>query len=238
MRTYNSDPLELLFKKYHFNLEKIEKLVTGVKYTAILFKNGNIGVCANLGYKINTEINNYSNLNLQDFSHRIVLNAYFNALLNYSNKFDKNGDIFEMINFRKYKNIVMIGLFMPIVKKFQENNIPISVFDYRKSDSLLVSSSKQKQLLKKADAIILTSTSIFNMTLLNLINATNDDCNIFMLGPSSIMAQELLKYRNIKMIFGATFEKFDNRVLEIIKNDCGTRKFLKFGKKRILQMVK
>ncbi|MCK4357135.1 MAG: hypothetical protein KAW92_00045 [Candidatus Cloacimonetes bacterium] len=238
MRTYNSDPLELLFKKYHFNLEKIEKLVTGVKYTAILFKNGNIGVCANLGYKINTEINNYSNLNLQDFSHRIVLNAYFNALLNYSNKFDKNGDIFEMINFRKYKNIVMIGLFKPIVKKFQENNIPISVFDYRKSDPLLASNSKQKKLLRKADSVILTSTSIFNMTFINIINKTNNDCDIFMLGPSSIMAQDLLQSKNIKMIFGATFKKFDNQVLEVIQNDGGTRKFLKFGKKRILQMVK
>ena len=91
MKNYNNlEPLELLLEKYNFNLRKIEKLTTGLKYTAILLKNGNIGVCANLGYKINTEINNYSNLNLQDFSHRIVLNAYFNALLNYSNKLNKS----------------------------------------------------------------------------------------------------------------------------------------------------
>ena len=231
------EPLELLLKKYNFDLKKIEKLTTGLKYTAILLKNGNIGVCANLGYKINTEINNYSNLNLQDFSHRIVLNAYFNALLNYSNKFNGNGDIFDIINFRKYKNVVMIGLFKPIVKKFQENNIPISVFDYRKSDPLLASNSKQKRLLRKADSVILTSTSIFNMTFINIINKTNDDCNIFMLGPSSIMTQELLQYRNIKMVFGATFKKFDNRILKVIQNDGGTRKFLKFGNKCILQKV-
>ena len=238
MKNHNNlEPLELLLEKYNFNLRKIEKLTTGLKYTAILLKNGNIGVCANLGYKINTEINNYSNLNLQDFSHRIVLNAYFNALLNYSNKSNGHGDIFEIINFRKYNNVVMVGLFKPIIKKFQENNIPISVFDYRKTSSVLTSSSKQKQLLKKSDAVILTSTSIFNMTFLNLINATNNDCYIFMLGPSSIMTQELLQYRNIKMVFGATFKKFDNRILKVIQNDGGTRKFLKFGNKCILQKV-
>lgn len=237
MRTYNSDPLELLFKEYHFNLEKIEKLVTGIKYTAVLFKNGNIGVCANLGYKINTEINNYSNLNLNDFSHRIVLNAYFNALLNYSNKLNKTGDLFDVVNFQEFKNIVMVGLFKPIVEKFQEDNIPITVFDYKKPDSILTSMSEQKHFLKKADAVILTATSIFNLTFLELINEINDDCSIYMLGPSSIMAKEILQYRNIKMIFGATFKKFDNRVLEIIKNDGGTRKFLKFGNKCILQKV-
>jgi hypothetical protein len=229
----NIDPLRLLLEKYNFNLRKINKLITGAKYTAILLKNGNIGVCANLGYKINTEINTYSNLNLENFSHRIVLNAYFNALLNYSNKLNGIGDIFETINFRRYKQIVMIGLFKPIVKKFQENNIPITVFDYRKSDSFLASNFKQKQYIKEADAIILTSTSIFNSTFLNIINNTNDNCEIFMLGPSSIMTQDILQYKNIKMIFGSNFNKFDRRVLDVIQNDGGTRKFLKFGKKII-----
>jgi|LGVF01.1.fsa_nt_gb uncharacterized protein (DUF4213/DUF364 family) len=238
MKTYNNiEPLELLLEKHDFDLRKLEKLTTGTKYTAVLLKNGNIGVCANLGHKINTEIINYSKLNLKDFSHRIVLNAYFNALLNYSNKSEKKGDIFEIVNFRRYKHIVMIGLFKPIVKKFQEDNIPIIVFDYRKTNSVLTSSIEQNKFQRKADAIILTSTSIFNNTFLNLIYNTNNNCDIFMLGPSSIMTQELLQYRNIKIIFGATFRKFDHRVLNVIQNDGGTRKFLKFGNKCILQKV-
>ena len=56
-----------------------------------------------------------------------------------------------------------------------------------------------------------------------------------MIGPSSIMAQELLDYKNIKMIFGATFKKTDNRILKIIQEDGGTRVFLKLGHKRCLQ---
>jgi len=56
-----------------------------------------------------------------------------------------------------------------------------------------------------------------------------------MIGPSSIMTPELLEYKNIKMIFGATFKKCDNRVLKIIQENGGTRRFLKFENKRILQ---
>ncbi len=139
-------------QKYDFNLRKIEKSTTGLKYPAILLRNGNIGVCAKLGYKINTEINNYSNLNLQDFAHRIVLNAYFNALLNYPNKLNKTGDLYDVVNSQEFKNIVMVGLFKSIVEKFQEDNIPITIFDYRKSDPFLASnSSKFKDILYLCD---------------------------------------------------------------------------------------
>jgi hypothetical protein len=226
------EPLELLFGKYGFEIDYIKQIVTGAKYSAVMLKNGNIGVCANLGNKVNTKKSNYTNLDLKNYSHRIVLNAYFTALLNYAVKY-KIGDIFEEIEFNKFNNITMIGLFKPLVEIFQRYGIPLTVFDYKKSDTILTSMSEQEQTLEKADAVILTSTSIFNLTFTNILDDINDNCDIFMLGPSSIMAEEILQYRNIKMIFGSTFDKFDERVLKIIDNDGGTRKFLKIGQKRI-----
>ena len=152
MKVYkqNTEPLEFLLSKYKFDTNEIIKISTGQRYTAVLLKCGNIGVCANLGNRIDPEKNNYSNINLKNFSHRIVLNAYFSALLNYSHR-------------------------------------------------------------------------------------SASDIDIFMIGPSSIMAPELLEYKNIKMIFGAVFNKSDDRVLKIIQEDGGTRRFLKFENKRILQ---
>lgn len=226
------EPLELLFVKYGFEIDKIKKIVTGAKYTAVMLTSGVIGVCANLGYVVKTGKNNYSNLDLTNFSHRIVLNAYFTASLNYSTQY-KIGDIFEEIDFKKFKSIIMVGLFKPLVEIFQKNKISLTVFDYKKYHPILTTMSEQEQILGKSDAVILTSTSIFNLTFLAIIDEINDNCSIFMLGPSSIMAEEILQYRNIKMIFGATFNKFDERVLEIIDNDGGTRKFLKLGQKRI-----
>ena len=141
------EPLELLFGKYGFEIDRIKKIGTGIKYTAIMLTNGNIGVCANLGYAVNTKKHHYSDLDLTNFSHRIVLNSYYTALLNYSVEY-KIGDIFETINFHKFNNITMIGLFKPIVEIFQRNNIPLKVFDYRKSDNILTVMSKQNQILQ------------------------------------------------------------------------------------------
>ncbi len=237
MKVYkqNTEPLEFLLTKYKFDTDKIEKISTGQRYTAVLLKSGNIGVCANLGYKIDSRKNNYIKLNLQNFSHRITLNAYFNALLNYSHRCKSNADIFDTIDFKKYKKVIMLGFIKPVVKKFNETGISITVFDLKKDDFVLTPISEQKKLLGEADAVILTSTSIFNTTFVDSINATKNNCDIFMMGPSSIMTPELLGYKNIKMIFGATFEKSDNRVLKIIQENGGTRDFLKFENKCVLQ---
>jgi len=42
-------------------------------------------------------------------------------------------------------------------------------------------------------------------------------------------------YKNVKEIFGSVFEKNDERVLNVIENGYGTRKFLPFGKKIYLK---
>ena len=239
MKVYNQniEPLKLLLEKYNFKVNEIGDIITGQKYTAVLLNNGNIGVCANLSHKIDTKKKNYSKLNLQNIFHRIVLNAYFNALLNYSNIYKTNADIFDSIDFRNYKKVVMLGLFEPIIKKFDDVGISITIFDPGKNDNVLTPILEQKKLLGEADAVILTSTSIFNATFIDSISATKDNCDIYMLGPSSIMTQEILDYRNIKVIFGAAFKKSDHRVLNIIKNDGGTKDFLKYGNKRYLQKV-
>jgi len=49
------------------------------------------------------------------------------------------------------------------------------------------------------------------------------------------MVPELLPYKNIKMIFGAAFERNDTRVLAVIENNGGTRQFLKLGGKNCLK---
>ncbi len=58
-----------------------------------------------------------------------------------------------------------------------------------------------------------------------------------MIGPSSIMAPEILEYKNINMIFGSTFAKADDRVLKIISEGGGTKEFLKFGNKSVLKII-
>jgi len=230
MNNNQQEPLVFFYNKYGINLIEIDRIITGKKNTAIMLKNGNIGVCANFGYEISTNKDEIRKPDLNNIKHRVLLNAYYNAKLNYDNVFKERTDILDLIDFIKYNNIVMIGFFIPIVKKLKDNNIPLSIFDLLVNSKELTPLSKKDEFVSKADAIILTSTTIFNKTLIDLINKSNK-ADIFMLGPSSIMHSDIFAYKNIKMVFGTVFNKYDNRVLDLIEKGAGTRKFLKLGKK-------
>ncbi len=228
------EPLKKLYNKFGVNINNIKEVICGDKYTVVLLKNGNIGVCANLNNKININIDDIQIPDFNNFEHRIVLNAYFNAELNYLNNYNHNVDIFDGIDFKKYNKLVMIGYFKPLLKKFKKNDINVSIFDMFDRDDVLTPMEEQIDYVKKADAIILTSTSIFNNTFLNIVNNSNN-CEIFLLGPSSIMHPEILKYKNVKTVFGSVFEKNDSRVIDIIKEGFGTQYFLPYGGKVSLQ---
>jgi len=228
------EPLKHFVEKYGIDVSNIKKIVCGRKYSAVLLKNGNIGVCANLSTNVEVNIEDLRRADLNKIEHRIILNAYFNANLNYLNDYKKKSDIFEAIDFKHHKNIIMIGLFKPILKKFDENNIKIQVFDLIKKNHKLIPIEKEMETIKKGDAIILSATTIFNNTFMEIVNNSGLSCDIFLLGPSSIMNKDLFEYRNIKKIFGSIFESYDERVLNIIKEGYGTKKFLPFGKKVFL----
>ena len=231
MKKPTIEPLRCFIDKYGFDISEVDKVVCGAKYSALLLKNGNIGVCANLSHNVITTIDYLKNLDLNRVEHRIVLNAYFNGRLNYSNCSTKTGDIFDVIDFKNYKNIIMIGLFRPLLKKFREKNINITVFDRNKKSSYLTDLALEMRYVSEADAVILSSTAIFNKSFLNIVNNTKRFCDVFLLGPSSIVNKEMLKYRNVKKLFGAVFSKGDERVLDVIEHGGGTKEFLPLGEK-------
>lgn len=225
------EPLEYFFEKYGIDIQNIKHIVCGEKYIAVVLKNGKLGVCATLDNYVNIEIKDLRFPDLKNLQHRIVLNAYYNATFNYANQYDSTIDIFDKIDFKKYKKIVMIGFFQSLVKKFETEKIELNVFDKAVKDDKLTDMSKQLSEIATADALILTSTSVFNNTFLDLINATKDNCDIYTLGPSTILNKEMFQYRNIKFLFGSIFENNDINSIKIIQHGGGTKQFLPFMNK-------
>ncbi|MEZ5196695.1 MAG: DUF364 domain-containing protein [Bacteroidales bacterium] len=226
-----TEPLQSFYQKYSFDENCISKFVTGEKYTSVMLNNGNIGVCANLGKAIDINFNGYFKLDLTNISHRILYNAYMNALVNNECEFSVSADIFDTIDFSRYNNIVMIGYFKPVVEKFKQASLELKIFDLTHQNAEITPTIYKQESIHNADAVLLSATTIVNNTFTNLSKQTSDQCDIFLLGPSSILHTDILKYKNIKSIFGTTFRKNDIRVLNSIEQGNGTRHFQKYGRK-------
>lgn len=223
------DPITHYYQKYPFDSSLIKQFINGERYVAVLLENENIGVCATLGQTVKAEIPEI--IDLENVEHRIFLNAYYNALLNYNQSYTEEKDIFEEVDFKKFSNIVMVGNFKPVVKRFQNEKIPLFIFDKKEDEDILMEMKDQMEYIRKADAIILTATSIYNQSFMELVENTAENASVFILGPSSIMHADMKAYRNVKMIFGSIFEPYDVRVLDLIKANMGTRYFSPFSRK-------
>jgi len=225
------EPITHYYNKLGINTTLIREIVCGEKYVAVQLKNGNIGVCSTLKGKVDITINDLQNFNSASNSHRIVAIAYFNALLNYNRKYKKQIDIFNEIDFKEFKNIVMIGYFGSLTEKFKNAAINLSIFDLKSDNKVIIDIKKQKQFLANADVVILTSTSVFNNTFIDIANNTPNNCRIYTLGPSTILDPDMFSYNNIHTIFGSIFKKNDKELIEIIRNGGGTKSFLHLMKK-------
>ncbi len=222
------DLLEHLLDKFGFDEKFIRQIASGRRYYAVELVNGNIGVCATLGDKLDDKLPEWINPEL--VRHRIILTAYYNALLNYrSENIEETGDITQAIDLKKYRNIHVIGKFSPVFERFDQMGIKYTFSDLRDLDDPLNQIQKQEELVSVADCLIISATAVYNNTLNYLIeNSPHSDK--YLLGPSSIMSPEICQW-GIKGSFGVRFAPYDSRVLGLIAQDYGTRYFLKRGKK-------
>lgn len=222
------DILANLYAQYNINKTEIKKITFGALYIAIELKNGNIGVCATLKNEIKRipEV-----IDINRFADRVILQAYYNALLNSVVNTNDKLDVFDAIDFSKYQNTVMIGYFRPLAAKFFSNNFPVAIFDLDDNSPELKPIEEQEKYLQKADAVIMSATAITNQTYLSILSGISKTCDIFILGPSTPLDKDIFKFPNVKAIFGTLFQNSDNNVHVAIMNGGGNKAFSGFGKK-------
>ena len=221
------EPIQRFYDLAGFDPAVIARWEIGEKYVGLMLNNGNIGVCAILGQEVDDSILQSGVPDLNNPGHRIILHAWFNALLNYNMREVHNGDIFDPGRFSLYGKIVMIGSFGSLLEKFSSAGIAVDVFDRLSEEEFLIPMRKQPEFLASADCVILTGTTVSNNTFTEIIGHTPEKCDIFLLGPSNIIHQAMFGYRNIRVVFGSRFRKGDAEVLDLIRDGHGTKGFLK-----------
>ena len=228
------DPLRFLFQRNGFIHDLVLRMEFGEKYSAMMLKDGSIGVCAKPGGALSVDHSCSLFPDLNNSADRIVYNCYVNALFNTDGPHLSHMDIFDAVDFVSFERIVMIGMFRPLVRKFTSGNIPLKIYDRdpMKADNFSV--KEEYSALDKADCVIMTATAVSNGTFILLLEHISEDAAVFLLGPSGTNSPELMREYRIKGIFSSVFEKNDKKILDIISRGGGTKEFQPHGKKTIL----
>jgi len=227
------DPLERFHQIEPFNRDLIKSIYPGEKYTAVELINGNIGVCANLRNETKDVLP--LNIDFNNIQHRIIIQAYYNAFFCQAFKSEFIQDkLIDLIEEKKYNLIVMIGLFKPIYQEFLHKNIFVHVFDFFSDEPFILDYKNRFKYIPKADCIIISATTIFNQTFTELTELSGKECDIHILGPSTPMTQEMFNYKNIKYLHGI-LPTDSKKIIEVIVNNQGTRKFIRHCDKVMLK---
>ncbi|HAN78890.1 MAG TPA: hypothetical protein DCQ31_14570, partial [Bacteroidales bacterium] len=115
------------------------------------------------------------------------------------------------------------------IAKFETARIPIKFYDY-----LHMTKQEMQPMpsdLEKADCIILTATSLQNNTLVEICETSKSGADVFVLGPSCPLSNEMFAFRNVKILFGSVFTENLDEIEEIIAKNGGTPMFGKLGRK-------
>lgn len=230
------EPIRHFYKTTGFDKSRISRYALGEKFTGVMLDNGRIGICSTLGVTVtNSIIEKGIEPDLDEPGHRIILNAYFNAVHNYTREYEHHSDIFDAIDFKVFRNIVMVGFFESLYNKFNLKNISLKVFDRTVENEIISPLDELDKSLADADAVIVTGTTLFNTTFLDIVNGTSDGCKVLLLGPSNILHNDMLKYRNVQMVFGSVFDNFDYRILDQLEEGLSARQFLKVENKVFIE---
>ena len=219
------EPITHFYEKFGFDGSLIKKVICGKKYLAVVLNSGKTGVCATLLNNVNFSLSELGPIDLTSISHRVFLTAYYNALFNSKALIHSRKDIFDQIDFSSFKNIVMIGYFDSLVKKFNNSDIKLKIFDLIDYEET-VDIARINDYLAFADVVVLTSTSVFNNTFHGIIENTGINTKVMMLGPSTIIHPDMFKYKNVEILFGSVFHDNDEELLKIIASGKGTKSFM------------
>ena len=226
------EPICHFYKKSGFDRSLIKKYVIGEKFVCIMLTDGRIGICSTLESKVKPDMFERGKApDTASEGDRIILNAYYNALYNYSIKYEGHSDIIDAVDFTRFSDIVMIGYFETLYGKFRKINPALHVFDRLVENSDTEPIARMNEALARTEAVVVTGTTLFNGSLLEILDVTSDRCSVFLLGPSNILHTDMFRYRNVKMVFGSVFDRFDKEIVDHVERGLSAREFLKINNK-------
>lgn len=164
--------------------------------------------------------------------------ASINAIINSQVENYDLKNIIELIDAGKDESFGMVGNFRPIMKEVRKMTENIYIFEKKESDGPnIYKESDIDKYLPKCEVVLITSTSIINGTIDDILEKTKNARSVYLVGPTTTLCPEVLKKYGIDILAG-TIVNNPKKLLDIISQGGGTRSMKETVKQVVIDTSK
>jgi hypothetical protein len=224
----------------------IKDVRIGLTYTAVLLENDQAGVALTFHEGVRRGCDIFTGLlplagrkasellPLLDSAYTIemaVALATANALANTMRESLLEGDIMDHIQIIPEDTVGMVGYSAPLVHRLKKKTSSILIFEQNKqqleqNQGDLLPEEDAYRLLPQCQVAIITSTSILNHTVDNILDAARSCRDIALLGASTPLLPDAFAGTPTTILSGVVVSKA-REILQIVSEGSGTRFFKK-----------
>ena len=151
--------------------------------------------------------------------------ATANALANVRPSQAIPGDVLNALRLSPSDKIGMVGYFMPLLRPLRAAVATVEIFEEQQSSNNEVFPSEAAyDRLSSCDIVLITSTSLINHSLDDLLEASQSCRDIVLLGSSTPLLHEAFQDTPITYLSGITIND-SNGILQVVSEGGGTRLF-------------
>ncbi len=150
--------------------------------------------------------------------------ATINAILNVAREDYVHGDPLELLALGPEDKVAMVGFFEPLIKRIQGKVQELWVFErseHRLAEAL--SEVEMADYLPQASVAIITSVTLINKTLGEILDLLENPRAVLLLGPSTPLFPEAFYDQKISLLSGMVVK--DQDILKVVSEAKGTKAF-------------
>lgn len=152
--------------------------------------------------------------------------ATSNALINTPSRDMTAGDILENVTLYPDDHVGMVGFFAPVIPKLKKRTAKLNIFEKQDRGPGTLPADAAKDILPSCQVAIITSTSIINHTVDEILKACSNCRDVIMLGASTPLAPEIFADTPVTVLSGIIVTQPEN-ILQIVSEGGGMQLFKK-----------
>ena len=161
--------------------------------------------------------------------------AVFNALNSRVNRKFIDLEAISQLGIKSSDHVVMVGYFAPLISRIKETSCKLEIVELDSKKPGVIDLRKGHIALSQCDVAIITSTSIINNSVDDLLSSLQKNRSAVMLGPSTPLCPEVFKNTRITQVSGALIMDTE-KVKTIVSQSGGTmllKKYLRFASEKV-----